>query len=142
VPEPSGPPAGVVVEDRGYKTPCWISQGKLDRHGYKQVHVGGRKRAPTYAHRIGYEETHGPIPAGLTVDHLCRVRSCRRGSHLEAVTRAENVRRGERVKITRADAEEIRRRRREGGRPVDLAAEYGLSRGSITNIVKGRTWPT
>lgn len=139
MPEPSAPPRGVVVEDRGYKTPCWISQGKLDREGYKQVRVGGRAGRVTYGHRLGYEETHGPIPAGLTVDHLCRQRACRRGSHLEAVTRGENVRRGERVKITRADALEIRRRGQHE-RPVDLAREYGLAPCSITSIVKGRTW--
>ena len=141
MPDPVEPPAGVVVEDRGYATPCWISTGALDRYGYKQVRVGGRGTAPVYAHRIGYEETHGPIPAGLTVDHLCRQRACRRGTHLEAVTRAENVRRGERVKITREIANTIRRRRRAGARPCELAAEYGLTTGSIVNIAAGRTWP-
>lgn len=129
-----------MVEDRGYQTPCWISQGALDREGYKQVRVGGRGTAPVYAHRLGYEEAHGPIPAGLTVDHLCRVRSCRRGSHLEAVTRGENVRRGERVKLTPALAREIRKLRGGGALPSELAARFGIAPCSVVNVCAGRTW--
>jgi hypothetical protein len=34
-----------------------------------------------------------PIPAGLTVDHICNNRACIRYDHLEAVTQAENNRR-------------------------------------------------
>lgn len=46
------------------------------------------------AHRVAYELTRGPIPAGMEIDHLCRVRSCVNPDHLEAVTRGENLRRG------------------------------------------------
>jgi hypothetical protein len=38
------------------------------------------------AHRIYYERVHGPIPDGLQIDHLCRVRACVNPAHLEAVT--------------------------------------------------------
>jgi hypothetical protein len=48
------------------------------------------------AHRIAYELHHRrPIPPELTVDHLCRVRHCVNPSHLELVSRGENVLRGE-----------------------------------------------
>ncbi len=36
----------------------------------------------------------GPIPEGLELDHLCRVRHCVNPDHLEAVTHRENIRRG------------------------------------------------
>ncbi|WP_396092344.1 HNH endonuclease, partial [Erwinia amylovora] len=37
----------------------------------------------------------GPIPDGLVLDHLCRVRRCCNPDHLEPVGFVENVRRGD-----------------------------------------------
>lgn len=48
-----------------------------------------------YAHRVAYEGAHGPIPTGLVIDHLCRVRWCCNPEHLEAVTDKVNILRGE-----------------------------------------------
>jgi len=51
------------------------------------------------AHRVAYELNHGPIPVGLTIDHVkargCQYRHCVNDAHLELVTRVENVMRGE-----------------------------------------------
>jgi hypothetical protein len=46
------------------------------------------------AHRIAYELVVGPIPGGLTLDHLCENRACVKPDHLEPVTMIENVKRG------------------------------------------------
>ena len=46
------------------------------------------------AHRFAYELLRGPIPEGMTIDHLCRTRSCVNPEHFEVVTRGENVLRG------------------------------------------------
>jgi hypothetical protein len=48
-----------------------------------------------YGHRLAYQTFIGPIPAGLEIDHLCRKRDCVNPLHLEAVTRRENLIRGE-----------------------------------------------
>lgn len=45
------------------------------------------------AHRLVYEYEVGPIPDGLTIDHLCRNTICVNPSHMEPVTNAENARR-------------------------------------------------
>ena len=47
------------------------------------------------AHRVAYEKAYGPIPEGLVIDHLCRNGLCVNPEHLEAVTRKENILRGE-----------------------------------------------
>ncbi len=45
------------------------------------------------AHRFAYELLVGPIPDGLTLDHLCRKTRCVNPAHLEPVTHSENSRR-------------------------------------------------
>ena len=68
---------------------CWLWTGAL-LDGYGIVKVGGGVRR---AHRVVFEFERGPIPDGLELDHLCRVRRCVNPDHLEPVTKAENIRR-------------------------------------------------
>lgn len=77
--------------DRGVPGGCWLWTDKGNGYGYGRLRVDGRN---ILAHRFSYELHVGPIPPGLELDHLCRVRACVRPDHLEAVTHAENVRRG------------------------------------------------
>lgn len=68
---------------------CWLWKGAT-ACGY-----GYFRHRP--AHRFAYELYRGPIPEGLQLDHLCRVRSCVNPSHLEAVTQGVNLHRGETI---------------------------------------------
>ena len=70
---------------------CIIWDGPLTPKGYGQLHVQGQNWR---AHRLAYTVNKGPIPKGLTIDHLCRTRSCINPHHLDPVTQLENVRRG------------------------------------------------
>jgi hypothetical protein len=84
---------------------CWVWR-RAKVHGYGQLRVPGPGRKRDYAHRVGYLLQVGPIPDGMTVDHLCHNRdafcpggdacwhrACVRGDHLEPVPLAVNVER-------------------------------------------------
>lgn len=77
----------IVVTEVG----CWHWQGAIGSHGYGQFL--GPDGVVGLAHRISYELHIGPVPEGLQLDHLCRVRPCVNPAHLEPVTCAENLRR-------------------------------------------------
>ena len=81
---------GPVPEHRPELGPCWLWQAQT-RKGYGQFWDGDRMMP---AHRYAYEFCVGPIPEGLTIDHLCRNRPCVLPNHLEPVTNRVNVLRG------------------------------------------------
>ena len=62
--------------------------GELRQYGYGRVLVG-KTQLP--AHQTVWELLVGPIPDGLTIDHLCRNRGCVNPDHLRAVDMKTNV---------------------------------------------------
>lgn len=71
---------------------CLFWLGNRVTGGYGRFCLHGQAKL---AHRVAYEFTIGPIPEGLTIDHLCEVPRCVNPLHLEPVTQAENNRRAD-----------------------------------------------
>jgi HNH endonuclease len=83
----------ITLDENG----CWLYTGSI-RNGYGFINVGGFKHGRKFrVHRLTYQFFIGPIPYGLQLDHLCRVRNCANPWHLEPVTRRHNILRGESI---------------------------------------------
>jgi len=67
---------------------CWIWTASRNE-GYGMFWDGKLNQR---AHRMAYQWMNGLIPEGLTIDHMCRVRSCVNPSHLRVLTNVENAR--------------------------------------------------
>ncbi len=106
--------------------PCLLWTGSLSKSarsgGYGYLNDGTGRRV--YVHRVNYEAHVGPIPKGLEIDHLCRVRHCARPEHLEPVTRRENQLRGDTFA-----ARNIAKSECPAGHPYDDANTYVYPKG-------------
>lgn len=131
---------------------CWPWHGSKLPTGRGQVHLrweGGksiRKNAPV----VAWELTHGPVPAGKVVAHVCDdPNCCNVVNHLFLATQAENVhdciykeRRNAfgRQKLQVSDVLELRRLARLGAPRAFLAQRFGIKPHSVTEIVARRSW--
>lgn len=96
---PSAPDRSLVIE-RGMPVDvwkridveasgCWAWTGTKNQNGYGHTAHGPLRR--NLVHRFVFQLLVGPVPEGLELDHLCRVRHCCNPEHLEPVTHRENV---------------------------------------------------
>lgn len=128
-----------LVEDRGYKTPCWIWQKYIDATGYGSMWFEGVMRQ---AYRVFYEQKFGPLPEckppdWIELDHLCRVRACMNPDHVEPVTHAINMRRGANTKLS---AEIILQIRASPFPQRKVARLFGICQTHVSRIKRGACW--
>lgn len=82
-PARSGTYRMVAGRKRAVQAPGRLTYGRIRR--------GRRDEGTVGAHIAAYELTHGPVPAGKVVRHLCDRGLCCNPSHLAAGTVAENA---------------------------------------------------
>lgn len=68
-------------------TGCFLWAGYVDRGGYGQIRHDGKTDG---AHRVAWEVANGPIPEGMSVDHICHNRACVNADHLRLASPTEN----------------------------------------------------
>lgn len=86
----------VVAFDRDS---CWLWMGAVNAYGYGYINLTYAERKATGHHTLmvpsfALEAMRGPLPPGIIPDHLCKMRRCANPRHLDPVTQAMNVLRG------------------------------------------------
>lgn len=107
---------------------CILWTGYVTPEGYGSRRWQGKPGV--LVHRIAWEEANGPIPDGMTVDHLCHTAECQLGvrcphrkcinvAHMGLATRSGNTLRGAGPTARNAVKTECK-----NGHPFDEANTY------------------
>ncbi len=67
---------------------CWLWTAAIDIGGYGSF--SPTRVCTARAHRYAWELHNGPIPEGMLLDHVCRVRRCVNPAHLRLATHRQN----------------------------------------------------
>lgn len=81
----------IVEVESGHPTPCLVWQGAVNSKGYP-TRGDGTGRGTMLAHRVAYEQDHGPLPDGMHLHHLCGERRCLNVEHLIALSQRDHNR--------------------------------------------------
>ncbi len=132
-------------------TQCWEWTGKKNTDGYGVVRINKREER---THRISWKLSIGAIPEGKYVLHRCDNRSCTNPAHLFLGTQQDNIadmdakgRRKSaiganngRSKLTEKDVLTIRSLSNKGIIGTKLAAQFGVHKSTIYEILSGTNW--
>lgn len=131
---------------------CWLWTGGLDRDGYGLFRgmLGGKPL--NRAHRFSVVHFKHVLPQdGENVCHTCDTPSCVNPDHLFIGTAAENqqdkwqkgrayVHKGETHWSTKLTEDDVRAIRASTEKQRDLAARYGLTQTTISDIRRRKSW--
>lgn len=127
---------------------CWLWTGQRHRPPRHQYGIVTRSGKKIPAHRWAWILTYGDIPEGKFICHKCDNPPCVRPDHLflgDAKSNMEDMARKGRnkthfpVKLTIEQVREIRGLRPSAPIAV-LAARYGVSKATITQVVNRKIW--
>jgi len=144
---------------KGKPEECWPWLASRRPNGYGQIGLGGH--AIGYAHRVAWELSNGPIPAGTVICHKCDNPPCCNPSHLVCASQSFNRKdayskgrvppgfhmnkaRGSghgQAKLTESQVVAIREAYASGRLlQRQIAGQFGVSPGAISDIVNKKTW--
>ncbi len=149
---------------------CWLWQAGISEDGYGAFWLRsiGKKGNNARTNRVAYQLVNDEDPGELLVMHTCDNPICVKPDHLKLGTPADNsadmarkgraatgkrngkytcpesIPRGEQhagSKMTWKKVRRLRKMREQGIPYADLCSEFGVSRTTAFEIIKGKRWP-
>lgn len=134
-------PNGTYLKSMRYEVDsngCWVWKMNICSTGYGQVKVNGKN---VLAHRYYYScYNYDELKEDMQIDHLCRVPACVNPSHLQQVTPAVNVRRGNVAKLDEKKVKNIKKLLSNHFSVSKIASIYHVNYVTIYNIKESDTW--
>lgn len=135
------------VDKSGGPEACWPWTAALTSWRYGHFHC--RKWGKDYmSHRLAWEFTNGPIPAGMLIQHTCDNPPCCNVAHMRLGTNETNMQdmvvKGR--KATKLNADQVREIRRILASPdfrgtnTELGMQFGISASQVSTIKRRRQW--
>jgi len=124
--------------DCGYLTQCWVWLKCVDKGGYGRLSTPDKHRRATHVYFEHFRKI--TVPSNMHLDHLCRVHPCVNPDHLEIVTPAENVHRGDSTQFDQDDVVRMIALRKSGAMYKNIATLFGTSERYVKRICYGERW--
>ena len=130
-------------------TSCWLFLGAKTARGYGKI---GLDNKTLLTHRVVYCDVYGDLLDDDVVLHRCDNPSCCNPTHLFKGTLSDNTQdmiakgrhftpwRGEPANHSKLTAEQVREIRASKLGSRRLCRVYGVSRGTIASVKRGKTW--